>query len=73
MIDRCCSIGYTMGRFKWRVDMKVVIVVEAELNDEEVIMFCGRTDEDELGQAELVKDILRDPTQFGTIDWKVKK
>tara|TARA_R100000306_G_C4242086_1_gene76209 strand:+ start:171 stop:332 length:162 start_codon:yes stop_codon:yes gene_type:complete len=53
--------------------MKVVITVEAELNEEEIIMFCGRTEDDEQGQAELVKDILRDPTQFGTIDWKVKK
>jgi len=53
--------------------MKVVITVEAELNEEEIIMFCGRTDEDEQGQADLVKDFLRDPTQFGTIDWKVQK
>jgi len=53
--------------------MKLVIVVEAELNDEEIIMFCGRTEEDEQGQAELVRDILKDPTAFATIDWKVTK
>ena len=53
--------------------MKLVIVVEAELNDEEIIMFCGRTEEDEQGQAELVRDILKDPTTFATVDWKVTK
>ena len=53
--------------------MKLVIVVELELNDEEIIMFCGRTEDDEQGQADLVKDILRNPTEFGTIDWKVTK
>ena len=53
--------------------MKVRITVEAELNEEEVIMFCGRTEDDEQGQADLGKDILRNPTEFGTIDWKVTK
>ena len=53
--------------------MKLVIVVELELNDEEIIMFCGRTEEDEQDQAELVRDTLKDPTAFATIDWKVTK
>ena len=54
--------------------MKIRITIEAELEDYEVIMFCGRTEDDEQGQADLVKDILRDPTGFGgTIDWTVKK
>ena len=53
--------------------MKIRITVEADLNEEEVIMFCGRTEGDEQGQADLVKDILRDPTGFGTIDWTVQK
>ena len=53
--------------------MKIRITVEAELDEDEVIMFCGRTAGDEQGQADLVKDILRDPTQFGTINWTVQK
>ena len=54
--------------------MKVRITIEAELDENEVILFCGRTEEDEQGQAELVTDIMRDPTVFGgTIEWKVTK
>jgi hypothetical protein len=53
--------------------MKVKITIEAELEDWEEEVFQGKTDEDEQGQADLVKDILRNPTQFGTIDWTVKK
>jgi len=58
--------------------MKVKITVEAELDEQEVKIFKGKTDQNIQGQADLVKDILRDPTGFaqlaGTkINWTLKK
>jgi len=53
--------------------MKVIITIEAKLEDWEIEIFKSKTDADEQGQADLVKDILRNPTELGTINWIVKK
>lgn len=59
--------------------MKVRITIEAELTDEQAECFEGSKNAllnvaDELGQADTVKDILRNPTDSSVkLDWEVVK
>ena len=50
---------------------KITITIQAELDELEAECFHNNmTDEDLNGQADTVKDILRD-WNFATIDWKI--
>ena len=50
---------------------ELIITVKILIEAEEEELFEA-TDEDALiGQADMVKDFLRQPAQYGTLDWKL--
>ena len=51
---------------------KITITIQAELDELEAECFYNTTEEDFNGQADTVKDILRNSI-FANIDWEIEK
>lgn len=51
---------------------ELAITVNILIEAEELEIFEATDEESLIGQADMIKDFLRDPTVYGTLNWKVK-
>ena len=52
---------------------ELTITVKILLEAEEEELFEATDEESLIGQADLVSDYLRQPTQYGSLDWNLRK
>ena len=52
---------------------ELTITVKILLEAEEEELFEATDEESLIGQADLVSDYLRPPTQYGSLDWNLRK